>query len=64
MSRQKVEIGLKQALYAALVVVFVLIPVFAYLLEDWYAFWGHGLLAIIFGALLVYLKTRYYWDEN
>lgn len=42
----------------------ILVPVIAYLIGGWYAYWGHALLAIIFGILAVYIKTRYYWEED
>lgn len=43
---------------------FILIPVIAYFLGGWYAYWGHALLAIIFAILAVFIKTRYYWEED
>jgi hypothetical protein len=42
----------------------ILVPVIAYLIGDWYTYWGHALLAIIFGVLAVLIKTRYYWEED
>lgn len=42
----------------------ILVPVIAYLFGSWYAYWGHALLAVIFGILAVFVKTRYYWEEN
>jgi len=42
----------------------ILVPVIAYILGGWYAYWGHGLLAIIFAVLAVFIKTRYYWEED
>lgn len=43
---------------------FILIPVIAYFLGGWYAYWGHALLAIIFAILAVFIKTRFYWEED
>lgn len=42
----------------------ILIPVIAYLIGGWYTYWGHALLAIVFGVLAVFIKTRYYWEED
>jgi uncharacterized membrane protein YhaH (DUF805 family) len=59
-----VEILLRTVLISALALLFVLVPAVAHLLEDWYAYWGQGFLALLFGVLLVYLRTQYYWEEN
>jgi hypothetical protein len=42
----------------------ILVPVIAYILGGWYAYWGHALLAIIFAVLAVFIKTRYFWEED
>ena len=42
----------------------LLVPVTAYLLGEWYAYWGHAFLAVVFGILAVFMKTRYYWEED
>jgi len=42
----------------------ILVPVIAYLIRGWYAYWGQALLAIIFGVLAVFIKTHYYWEED
>ncbi|MEM3536161.1 MAG: hypothetical protein QXF44_00130 [Candidatus Bathyarchaeia archaeon] len=42
----------------------ILVPLTAYLIGEWYAYWGHALLAIVFGIIAVYIKTRYYWEED
>jgi len=55
---------LKTVLIFALVLMFLLVPVVAFLLKDWYAYWGMGFLALLFGIVLIYLKTRYYWEED
>ncbi|MEA2090161.1 MAG: hypothetical protein U9O89_05325 [Thermoproteota archaeon] len=47
-----------------MVVCVILVPVIAYLFGGWYAYWGHALLAIVFGVLAVFIKTRYYWEEE
>lgn len=51
-------------LLSIMVLCIVLVPVIAYLIGDWYAYWGHALLAIIFGVLAVFIKTHYYWEED
>jgi 4-hydroxybenzoate polyprenyltransferase len=43
---------------------FALAPVLAYLLGGWWAYWGHGVLAIIFAIIAVMIKTRYYWEDE
>jgi hypothetical protein len=52
------------ALLAIMVLCIVLVPVIAYSLGGWYAYWGQALLAIVFGVLAVFIKTRYYWEEE
>jgi len=42
----------------------ILVPVVAYLIGGWYAYWGQALLAIVFGVLAVFIKTHYYWEED
>mgnify|MGYP000014574688 CR=1 FL=1 len=42
----------------------ILVPVTAYFLGSWYAYWSHALLAIIFAVLAVLLRTRFYWEED
>lgn len=51
-------------LLAVMILCFILVPVIAYLLGGWYAYWGHALLAIVFAALAVFIKTHYYWEEE
>ncbi|MBX5329067.1 MAG: hypothetical protein QHH18_05895 [Candidatus Bathyarchaeota archaeon] len=51
-------------LSAILILCVILVPVLAYLLGEWYAYWGHAILAIVFGVLAVLIKTRYYWEED
>ena len=52
-------------IFAVIMILFViLVPVTAYLLGEWFAYWGHALLAIAFGVLAVLVKTRYYWKED
>ncbi|MDH5495350.1 MAG: hypothetical protein OEY24_06585 [Candidatus Bathyarchaeota archaeon] len=51
-------------LLAIMVLCFILVPIIAYLLGGWYAYWGHGLLAIVFALLAVFIRTRYYWEED
>lgn len=42
----------------------ILVPVTAYFLGNWYAYWSHALLAIIFAVLAVLLRTHFYWEED
>jgi len=42
----------------------ILVPVIAYFFGEWYTYWGHALLAIIFSVLAVFMKTHYYWEEE
>lgn len=51
-------------LLAVMILCVILVPVTAYFLGEWYAYWGHALLAIIFSVLAVLIKTRYYWEED
>jgi len=49
---------------AVMILCIVLVPATAYLLGEWYAYWGHALLAIVFGVLAVFVRIRYYWEED
>ena len=49
---------------ATIVLCTILVPVIAYLFGEWYAYWGHALLAIVFGVLAVLIKTHYFWEED
>jgi len=51
-------------LLAIMILCIILVPVIAYLIGGWYAYWGHVLLAIIFAVLAVFIKTQYYWEED
>lgn len=51
-------------LLAMMALCFILVPIIAYLLGGWYAYLGHGLLAIVFAILSVLIRTRYYWEEE
>ncbi len=42
----------------------ILVPVTAYLLGGWQAYWGHALLGVIFAILAVWARIHYYWDEE
>jgi hypothetical protein len=42
----------------------ILVPVIAYVIGGWYAYLGHALLAVVFAFLAVFIKTRYYWEED
>jgi hypothetical protein len=41
-----------------------LVPLLAYFVGGWQAYWGHALIAIVFSILAVLIKTKYYWEEN
>ncbi|MEM3597088.1 MAG: hypothetical protein QXJ53_03035 [Candidatus Bathyarchaeia archaeon] len=51
-------------LLAAMLLCVILVPLIAYLIGEWHAYWGHALLAIVFGLIAVYIKTHYYWEED
>jgi hypothetical protein len=51
-------------LIAVMTVCVILVPVFAYFLGGWFAYWGHALLGIIFSVVVVLIRTRYYWEED
>ncbi|MFP3984991.1 MAG: hypothetical protein ACLFU9_03360 [Candidatus Bathyarchaeia archaeon] len=51
-------------LLAIMVLCFILVPLVAYLLGGWYAYWAHALFAIIFAVVAVFIKTRYCWEED
>jgi len=53
-----------QGLLAIMALCIILVLVIAYFLGGWYAYWGHALLAIVFGILAVFIKTDYYWEEE
>ena len=42
----------------------LLVPISAYFLDDWYAYWSHALLAVIFAVMAVLLRTCFYWEEE
>lgn len=49
---------------AIMILCIILVPIIAYLLGGWYAYWGHAILAIIFAVMAVLLRTRFYWEED
>ena len=49
---------------AILALCIILVPIVAYAFGEWYAYWGHALLAIVFGIFVVLIKTRYHWEED
>ncbi|MGB9676246.1 MAG: hypothetical protein ACPL0C_03560 [Candidatus Bathyarchaeales archaeon] len=51
-------------LLAAMLFCVILVPLIAYLIGEWYAYWGHAILAIVFSLIAVYIKTHYYWEEE
>ena len=53
-----------QFILAIMALCIILVPVIAYLIGGWYAYWGHVLLAVVFAVLVVFVKTRYYWEED
>jgi hypothetical protein len=62
--RRKLSMSIISVLIAVMTVCVILVPVIAYLLGGWFAYWGHALLAIIFSVVLVLIRTRYYWEED
>jgi hypothetical protein len=55
---------MKLVLLLSVVLFLILVPAITIAYGEWPAYWGHGLLAIVFSLLLVYVKTRYYWEED
>ncbi len=56
-----------KAVYGLLTIMalcFILVPVLAYYAGGWYAYLGHALLALFFAFIVVFIKTRYYWEED
>lgn len=64
--RKVKETGMSKihCLLAIMILCIILVPVIAYLIGGWYAYWGHVLLAIIFAVLAVFIKTQHYWEED
>ncbi|MEM3578840.1 MAG: hypothetical protein QXL54_01280 [Candidatus Bathyarchaeia archaeon] len=56
----------KGALFAVAVMILcvLLVPLTAYYLGGWLAYWSHAVLAIIFALAAVLLKTMWYWEEE
>ena len=48
---------------AIMAICVVLVPLLAYFLGGWYAYWGHAILGIIFGTFAVLIKIHY-WEEE
>lgn len=51
-------------LLAVMALCFISVPIIAYLFGGWFAYWGHALLAIVFGIIAVLIRTKYYWEED
>jgi hypothetical protein len=51
-------------LLAVMALCLMLVPIVAYLYGGWFAYWGHALLAIVFGTIAVLVRTKYYWEEG
>ncbi|MCK4435937.1 hypothetical protein KAU87_03910 [Candidatus Bathyarchaeota archaeon] len=52
------------AMIAFMILCVILVPLIAYFFGGWYAYWGHALLAIVFAVIAVFLRTKYYWEED
>jgi len=52
------------ATIAIMIICVILVPLIAYLFGSWTAYWGHALLAIVFAVIAVFLRTKYYWEED
>ena len=62
--RRKLSVKLMSVLIAVVTFCVILVPVIAYFLGGWFAYWGHALLAIIFSVVVVLIRTRYCWEED
>jgi membrane protein YdbS with pleckstrin-like domain len=49
---------------AIMILCIILVPLTAYFIGGWYAYWSHAILAIIFALAVVLLKTKWYWEEE
>ncbi|MEM2419638.1 MAG: hypothetical protein QXL38_01470 [Candidatus Bathyarchaeia archaeon] len=49
---------------AIMILCVLLVPLTAYYIGGWFAYWSHAALAIIFALAAVLLKTRWYWEEE
>jgi hypothetical protein len=55
---------LKAHILLSAIAIILLVPILALAFGEWYAYWGHALLAIVFGILLVWTRTHNYWEEE
>ena len=62
--KENAEMNKAYIIMALMALCVILVPLIAYSVGGWYAYWGQALLAIIFGILAVLLRTRYYWEEE
>ena len=62
--KENAEMNKAYIIMALMALCVILVPLIAYSVGGWYTYWGHALLAIIFGILAVLLRTRYYWEEE
>lgn len=59
--------GKKSSIFSLITIMIlcvILAPLTAYYLGSWYAYWGHGILAIIFAVIAILLRTKYFWEEE
>ncbi|MCS7124280.1 MAG: hypothetical protein NZ932_02540 [Candidatus Bathyarchaeota archaeon] len=42
----------------------LMVPLTAFYLGGWIAYWSHALVAIAFAVAVVLLKTRWFWEEE
>lgn len=42
---------------------FILVPVLAYTVGGWYAYWGAVMLSVIWAIVITWLRTSKYWEE-
>jgi hypothetical protein len=52
------------SLITMMILCVILVPLIAYYLGSWYAYWGHGILAIIFAIIAILLRTKFFWEDE
>ncbi len=51
-------------LFVVAALCFVLVPVVSFFVGGWLAYWGHAVLAILFGVVITLIRTVYFWEEE
>ena len=61
------EGAMRKSVFLVIAIMFlcvIMVPLTTHFLEEWYAYWSHALLAIVFALATVLLKTKWYWEED